>query len=283
MTPGAARRRAGAAQEQRPRPVQHPGVVRLPAPPARRRVPDRPAGHGPGRGLRLRHRRRPGIQRALGRRRPRARRNGRALGAFAAPTRSTSACATSARPLGLAFNVGMRLPAYLSGSGKAMLAWLPADEVRRRFAAGLGTRLTRKGPRDLEALLKELALTRRARLQRRRRRRARRRLLVRCAGVRRLRRGRRRDRGLHQQGAARQRSRRAPPRPGRSPSPPTCRGASAATPGRPGGSRRRRHERRRRRAATSSSRRASPDQGVQGLRRRRQGRTCACAAAPSTR
>ena len=67
----------------------------------------------------------------------------------------------AARPLGLAFNVGMRLPAYLSGSGKAMLAWLPADEVRRRFASGLGARLTKKGPRDLEALLKELTLARR--------------------------------------------------------------------------------------------------------------------------
>ena len=29
---------------------------------------------------------------------------------------------------------------YLSGSGKAMLAWLPADEVRRRFAAGPAAR-----------------------------------------------------------------------------------------------------------------------------------------------
>jgi len=66
-----------------------------------------------------------------------------------------------ARPLGLAFNVGMRLPAYLSGSGKAMLAQLPADEVRRRFAGQLSTRLTTKGPRDLDALQRELALTRR--------------------------------------------------------------------------------------------------------------------------
>ena len=65
----------------------------------------------------------------------------------------------SARPLGLAFNVGMRLPAYLSGSGKAMLAHLAPDEVRKVFAAGLTTRLTRKGPRDVEALLKELAQT----------------------------------------------------------------------------------------------------------------------------
>ena len=67
----------------------------------------------------------------------------------------------SARPLGLAFNVGMRLPAYLSGSGKAMLAQHEPDDVRRRFSEGLHARLTRKGPRDLPALLKELALTRR--------------------------------------------------------------------------------------------------------------------------
>jgi DNA-binding IclR family transcriptional regulator len=67
----------------------------------------------------------------------------------------------SARPLGLAFNVGMRLPAHLSGSGKAMLAQLPADEVARRLAGNLRVRLTHKGPRNLEALNKELALTRR--------------------------------------------------------------------------------------------------------------------------
>src|SRR5215207_2013490 len=66
----------------------------------------------------------------------------------------------SARPLGLAFNVGMRLPAYLSGSGKAMLAQLPLEEVRRRFTGQLSTRLTSKGPRDLQSLQRELALTR---------------------------------------------------------------------------------------------------------------------------
>src|SRR5215212_748619 len=42
----------------------------------------------------------------------------------------------SARPLGLAFTVGMRLPAYLSGSGKAMLAYQTPDAVRKLFAAG---------------------------------------------------------------------------------------------------------------------------------------------------
>jgi IclR family transcriptional regulator, blcABC operon repressor len=67
----------------------------------------------------------------------------------------------SARPLGLAFNVGMRLPAYLSGSGKATLAQREPAEVRKLFAGGLPVHLTRKGPRDLVGLLKELALTRR--------------------------------------------------------------------------------------------------------------------------
>ena len=65
----------------------------------------------------------------------------------------------SARPLGLAFNVGMRLPAYLSGTGRAMLAYREPDEVRKLYAAGLGTRLTAKGPRELGGLMKELALT----------------------------------------------------------------------------------------------------------------------------
>ena len=66
----------------------------------------------------------------------------------------------SARPLGLAFNVGMQLPAYLSGSGKAMLAYQTPDAVRKLFAGGLRTHLTRKGPREVEGLIKELMLTR---------------------------------------------------------------------------------------------------------------------------
>ena len=69
------------------------------------------------------------------------------------------AARNGARPLGLAFNVGMRLPAYLSGSGKAVLAQRPADEVRALFGAGFPVHLTRKGPRDVEGLLKELAKT----------------------------------------------------------------------------------------------------------------------------
>ena len=66
----------------------------------------------------------------------------------------------SARPLGLAFNVGMRLPACLSGTGKALLAWREPDAVRRLFAAGLPARLTRKGAREIEGLMKDLAQAR---------------------------------------------------------------------------------------------------------------------------
>ena len=67
----------------------------------------------------------------------------------------------SARPLGLAFTVGMRLPAHLSGSGRAMLAQLTPPEVRELYADTPLTSLTRRGPRDIESLLKDLATTRR--------------------------------------------------------------------------------------------------------------------------
>ncbi|MGK8198499.1 IclR family transcriptional regulator [Burkholderia cepacia] len=67
----------------------------------------------------------------------------------------------SIRPLGLAFRVGLKFPAWLSASGKAMLAHLPIAEVSRRFADGLEPHLTRKGPRTLGALQKELDETRR--------------------------------------------------------------------------------------------------------------------------
>jgi IclR family transcriptional regulator, blcABC operon repressor len=83
------------------------------------------------------------------------------LSVLSGPDALYVAVRNSARPLGLAFNVGMRLPAYLSGSGRAMLAFREPDEVRRLFAAGLNAHLTRKGPRDLESLQKELALNRR--------------------------------------------------------------------------------------------------------------------------
>jgi len=66
----------------------------------------------------------------------------------------------SARPLGLAFNVGMRLPAHLSGSGRAMLAHRTPQEVRQLYSNSPLKNLTRRGPRDIDGLLKDLATTR---------------------------------------------------------------------------------------------------------------------------
>jgi DNA-binding IclR family transcriptional regulator len=70
------------------------------------------------------------------------------------------------RPLGLAFSVGMRLPAHLAATGKAMLAWLPTDAVRSLLPAGPLPRMAGEtGPatpsgrarRSVSALLRELA------------------------------------------------------------------------------------------------------------------------------
>lgn len=71
------------------------------------------------------------------------------------------AARNGARPLGLAFNVGMRLPAHLAASGKAMLACQDADAVRRRLPAGALPRLTGHGASRLDELTRELAATRR--------------------------------------------------------------------------------------------------------------------------
>ena len=145
--------------------------------------------------------------------------------------------------------------------------------------ASLRTRLTNKGPRDIESLLKELALTRKRGYSVDDEGGARRRLLVRRAGVRCLRRGRRRGRGLHQQGAARQRSRRAPSR----------RRARRRAPPDASPRRRGRPARRPRRSGMSAGRRrlhprdARAHQGVQGLRRRRQGQPARAPRQRSTR
>jgi len=65
------------------------------------------------------------------------------------------------RPLGLAFNVGMRLPAHLAATGKAMLAFHEPDFVRQLFPIDPLPRMTGKGAATVAELLKELALTRR--------------------------------------------------------------------------------------------------------------------------
>ena len=62
----------------------------------------------------------------------------------------------SVRPLGLAFNVGMRLPAHLAGSGKAMLAWLPQAALDALLPDGPLARLTDHGPHTVQQLRAEL-------------------------------------------------------------------------------------------------------------------------------
>ena len=76
----------------------------------------------------------------------------------------------SARPLGLAFNVGMRLPAHLAATGKAMLAYHDAGLRARAAAARPAAAAGRQRPRRaVDELMAELAQTRAARLQHRRR------------------------------------------------------------------------------------------------------------------
>jgi len=70
------------------------------------------------------------------------------------------AARNGARPLGLAFNVGMRLPAHLAATGKAMLAFHDEAFVRSLYPSGPLPRMAGKGPRTLAELMKELKLVR---------------------------------------------------------------------------------------------------------------------------
>lgn len=65
-----------------------------------------------------------------------------------------------ARPLSLAFNVGMRLPAHLAATGKAMLAHRPAEFVRRLYAGRPLQRMAGGGAASVGELAKELAQVR---------------------------------------------------------------------------------------------------------------------------
>ncbi|MFR9732096.1 IclR family transcriptional regulator [Saccharopolyspora sp. MS10] len=64
------------------------------------------------------------------------------------------------RPQTLVTDVGVRLPAHLTASGRAMLAHLPAAQVRASFPAGFARR-TERGPRTLPELRRVLAAERR--------------------------------------------------------------------------------------------------------------------------
>lgn len=60
------------------------------------------------------------------------------------------------RPLGLGFTIGMRLPAHLAATGKALLAHLPEARLRALYPHGPLPRLTHRGPATLAELLAEL-------------------------------------------------------------------------------------------------------------------------------
>ncbi|TMH12476.1 MAG: IclR family transcriptional regulator [Betaproteobacteria bacterium] len=70
------------------------------------------------------------------------------------------AARNGARPLGLAFNVGMRLPAHLAATGKAMLAFRDEAEVRRLYPSDALPTMAGKGSKTVAALLKELQAVR---------------------------------------------------------------------------------------------------------------------------
>jgi DNA-binding IclR family transcriptional regulator len=66
------------------------------------------------------------------------------------------------RPETLVTDVGVRLPAQLTASGRAILAYLPAAHVRALFPDGAGfVRRTDRGPRGLAELRRTLAIERR--------------------------------------------------------------------------------------------------------------------------
>ena len=60
------------------------------------------------------------------------------------------------RPLGMAFNKGMRLPAHLAATGRAMLAFSEAEQIRRLLAATPLAALTPRSQTDAQALMAEL-------------------------------------------------------------------------------------------------------------------------------
>ncbi|MBP6018102.1 MAG: IclR family transcriptional regulator [Burkholderiaceae bacterium] len=74
------------------------------------------------------------------------------------------ACRNGARPLGVTFRTGMRLPCIYTATGKAMLSTLPNETIRKLLAdtddKPWPTPLTSKGPRNISQLIEEIALVR---------------------------------------------------------------------------------------------------------------------------
>ena len=69
------------------------------------------------------------------------------------------ACRNGSRPFGVQYQIGMRLPAATTASGKAVLAQLDEDEIRARFAAGVPTNGA-GSEKSVDELLAELERTR---------------------------------------------------------------------------------------------------------------------------
>lgn len=65
------------------------------------------------------------------------------------------------QPTTIVSDVGVRLPAHLTASGRAMLARLPAAQVRALFPGGPFVDRTGRGPRNLPALRRLLSVERR--------------------------------------------------------------------------------------------------------------------------
>ncbi len=70
------------------------------------------------------------------------------------------ACRRGSSPVAVSYEVGLRLPANCTASGKAMLAAMGDDEVVERFPKGVLTRLTDRSVNSLDDLLRQLGLVR---------------------------------------------------------------------------------------------------------------------------
>ncbi len=82
------------------------------------------------------------------------------LSVLSAPDVVYVAARSGARPLGLAFRVGMRLPAHLAASGRAMLAYLPAESVRSMYIGQTLSAPAQGAALTVDDLFDELARTR---------------------------------------------------------------------------------------------------------------------------
>lgn len=69
-------------------------------------------------------------------------------------------CIDGARPLAVRYEIGMRLPAAFTASGKAILATLPEERVRELIGASVVNPLPHGSQKSVAALLRELHETR---------------------------------------------------------------------------------------------------------------------------